>query len=196
MKKYSIDEIFKSIQGEGFNFGKEFVFVRFYGCNFDCSWCDQPTHINLEVDEDELVAMVEEYKIKSVLFTGGEPTLQLTDKLVKRFKDLGYYIAIETNGSNLVPIGVDYITVSPKISLNKEIVSKEASEVRIAVGSLEVKKYIDVKNEIKASKYFLSPIYLEKENRFDFETLSKVYDALREEDFRISIQLHKLMGVR
>lgn len=196
MKKFKIDEIFKSIQGEGFNFGKEFVFVRFYGCNFDCSWCDQPTLVNIKATADELIAMVEKNGIKSVLFTGGEPTLQLTEELVKKFKELGYYIAIETNGSNLVPAGVDYITVSPKIGLGKEVILKEASEVRVPADTLEMEKYIDIKNKIKASKYFLSPIYLEEEKRFDFETLSKVYDALREYDFRISIQLHKLMGVR
>lgn len=196
MEKFKIDEIFKSIQGEGANFGKEFVFVRFCGCNFDCSWCDQPTKINIEATEEGLVELVEKEGIKSVLFTGGEPTLQLTEKLVKRFKDLGYYIAIETNGSNNVPNGVDYITVSPKIGLGKDVVLKEVSEVRVPADTLEIEKYIGVYNQIKAKKYFLSPIYLEKEERFDFETLAKVYDALREYDFRISIQLHKLMGVR
>ena len=196
MEKYKIDEIFKSIQGEGDNFGKEFVFVRFCGCNYDCSWCDQPTISNIEATEDEIINLVEKEGIKSVLFTGGEPTLQLTEKLVKRFKDLGYYIAIETNGSNNVPNGVDYITVSPKIGMGKDVVLKEVSEVRVPADTLDIEKYIQVYNQIKAVKYFLSPIYLEKEERFDFETLAKVYDALRGYDFRISIQLHKLMGVR
>lgn len=196
MEKYKIDEIFKSIQGEGDNFGKEFVFVRFCGCNYDCSWCDQPTISNIEATEDEIIDLVEKEGIKSVLFTGGEPTLQLTEKLVKRFKDLGYYIAIETNGSNNVPNGVNYITVSPKIGLGKDVVLKEVSEVRVPADTLDIKKYIEVYNKIKAVKYFLSPIYLEKEERFDFETLAKVYDSLRGYDFRISIQLHKLMGVR
>lgn len=196
MIKLKIDEIFKSIQGEGFNFGKEFLFVRFTGCNYDCSWCDQPTKTNYEMTEEELITEIRKYDVNSVLFTGGEPTLQLTESLVKKLKDQGYYIAIETNGSNKLPNGIDYITVSPKIGFGKDVVIDRASEVRFPADSLEVERYLEMKKKIKAQRYFLSPVYIEKEGRFDFEKLAIVYDKLREHDFRISIQLHKLMGVR
>lgn len=194
MKKFKIDEMFKSIQGEGFNFGKEFFFVRFTGCNLDCSWCDQPTVANYNLSEDELIEKIVESGAKSVLFTGGEPTLQLTQELVDRVKSLGFYIAIESNGTNDLPLGIDYITVSPKVDIPMKV--KKTNEIRIATESKDPEFYLEIQRKIESDRYYLSPIYLEKENRFDLETLSQVYDSLREEGFLISMQLHKLMGVR
>lgn len=195
MKRYAVHEIFKSIQGEGFNFGKEFVFVRFTGCNYSCIWCDQPTENNYEFTEEELIDKILEYGCKSVLFTGGEPTLQLKNSLIERLKGMNFFLAIETNGTNLIPEGIDYITVSPKMGKEFEIKVKEAQEVRVPAETEEIGNYLLFKGKIKALRYYLSPLYLEEKKTFDLQTLSIIYPVLKDEGFLISMQLHKIMEI-
>ncbi len=89
MKKYRINEIFYSLQGEGYYTGTPAVFVRFSGCNRACAFCD-------------------------TVATGGEPLLQLDSDLLRELKLKGFYVQIETNGSMPVPPEVDWVTCSPK----------------------------------------------------------------------------------
>lgn len=101
--KYSLVEIFHSIQGEGLLSGTPTTFVRFTGCNLRCSFCDTNFNSkNMVLTEDELVETIRK-TVKNpnerITFTGGEPMLQLTRILCDRLMLLGHPLALESNGT-------------------------------------------------------------------------------------------------
>lgn len=114
MAPYRINEIFYSLQGEGCFTGTPAVFVRLSGCNRACAFCDTDFASFTEMSAGEIVSEVEKYPCSHVVITGGEPTLQLDDALVGALKGCGKFLQIETNGSQPVPAGIDWVTCSPK----------------------------------------------------------------------------------
>lgn len=136
IKKIKICEIFHSIQGEGVNAGVPAVFVRFFGCNLQCTWCDtkqswHPDHADSEaMDIDQIVEKIQSYKCPHIVFTGGEPSLfqkeikLIINKLKENPPSIDYGLStmdcfsfeLETNGS--MPIEDDIwhtINISPKL---------------------------------------------------------------------------------
>lgn len=114
MAQYRVNEIFYSLQGEGCFTGTPAVFVRLSGCNRACAFCDTDFAAFTLMNAEDIADQVEKYPCKHVVITGGEPTLQLDDELVKSLKGLGKFLQIETNGSRRVPEGIDWVTCSPK----------------------------------------------------------------------------------
>ncbi|BFM48129.1 7-carboxy-7-deazaguanine synthase [Marinomonas sp. THO17] len=133
---YSIKEAFYSLQGEGAHAGRPALFCRFTGCNLwsglektrlnsECQFCDTDfvgvdgqnggkfRHAN-ELKNHLDTLWPDNQAHKYVVFTGGEPALQLDKKLIDEMKQAGYTIAIETNGTLDLPEGIDWICVSPK----------------------------------------------------------------------------------
>jgi 7-carboxy-7-deazaguanine synthase len=115
-----VNEIFLSVQGEGLYIGRPTVFVRLTGCNLRCTWCD--TEYAFEEGEemtvDEVLARVEEYGVKEVCITGGEPLLQ--DEaigLMFRLIDRGYHIVLETNGS----VNIEEVPAEEEVSIAMDI---------------------------------------------------------------------------
>lgn len=97
-----VNEIFKSIQGESTYAGLPCTFIRLAGCNLRCTYCDTnyAFYNGEELSDETIIAKIEEYGVKCVEFTGGEPLLQEeTPKLLKTLLDKGYNVLIETNGS-------------------------------------------------------------------------------------------------
>ena len=148
--KYKIKEIFFTQQGEGKNTGKDFVFVRFSGCNLwsgkeknrataICSFCDTDFYGTDGINGGKYQVKDLIKKIKSlwisaesqirVVLTGGEPLLQVDKTLIDALKKEGIYIAVETNGTLEAPDGIDWICMSPKA--NTEIKLRKGSEVKI-----------------------------------------------------------------
>lgn len=109
-----VNEIFYSLQGEGVHTGVPALFVRLSGCNRACSFCDTDFARFTEMSEAEIIDAVKQCPAGVVIFTGGEPALQLTDSLVQAVKATGRRVHIETNGSLPVPQSVDWVTCSPK----------------------------------------------------------------------------------
>ena len=72
---YALVEIFESLQGEGRNTGRPCVFVRFAGCNLSCPWCDTDVSCRFSATLGDLVGEIASFRAKSVVLTGGEPTL-------------------------------------------------------------------------------------------------------------------------
>ena len=204
-KRYGVVEIFYSLQGEGHRKGSANVFVRFTGCNLRCNLaehgfdCDTDFSKGDMMTSDEIVgAVVEQWHTyvdtgtpdcrRWVIATGGEPTLQLDAELIGKLHQRGFRVAIETNGTRVVPSGVDYIAVSPK---GEQIVSK-ADEVRYVIGTEG-----GFLPPIDARHYFVSPA-------FDVKTGVPVPRAidrcialcLEHPRYRLSMQDHKLWGVR
>lgn len=116
MKTYRINKIFSTIQGEGKRTGEPMVFIRFSGCNLKCPFCDTDHEEGRDISADDILDALKAVNplCKSVSLCGGEPSLQVDSALVKLLKMNGYKIGIETNGTNPLPAGIDYVVVSPK----------------------------------------------------------------------------------
>ena len=198
--KYDLVEIFESLQGEGRNSGRPCVFVRFAGCNLKCPWCDTDVAKRFSLSLGELIAEVTSFKAKSVILTGGEPTIQNgMPELVARLKDEGYWIGVETNG--LVGADwlqfVDYVACSPKAECAARYDGNEtlrkADEVRIVASSEKIVTFCrKIRKQIAATDYYISPC--DRDGQIDFATAKSVLAKLG--DWSLSVQLHKLLGFR
>lgn len=154
---YSIKEIFYTLQGEGNHAGRPAVFCRFSGCNLwsgreedrssaICQFCDTDfVGIDGEGGGKFKTAAALAERINSlwplsypdskyVVFTGGEPLLQLDTELINAMHQVGFEIAIETNGTLPVPEGVDWICVSPK--MGSKLVVLKGSELKVVIPQL------------------------------------------------------------
>ena len=193
---YPLVEIFESLQGEGRNTGRPCVFVRFAGCNFSCPWCDTEVKAAFTLTLDDLTAEIKNFKAKSVVLTGGEPTLiGAMPELVARLKKEGYWIAVETNGSvdaDWLQF-VDYVACSPKIEYADRIAISHADEVRVVASSEDAADFCHkVQKSISATDYYVSPC--EREGEIDFATAKSTLSRL--EGWSLSVQLHKILGFR
>jgi 7-carboxy-7-deazaguanine synthase (Cx14CxxC type) len=155
---YSVKEIFYTLQGEGNHAGRPAVFCRFSGCNLwtgreedrstaICQFCDTD-FVGTDGERggkfktaEALAAEINSLWPQSyagskyVVFTGGEPLLQLDAALIDAMHAHGFEIAIETNGTIAVPEGVDWICVSPK--MGSELVVRKGSELKVVIPQLK-----------------------------------------------------------
>ncbi|WP_245867710.1 7-carboxy-7-deazaguanine synthase [Sporomusa silvacetica DSM 10669] len=193
---YPIIEIFSSIQGEGFHMGKGATFIRVAGCNLRCSWCDTGYSFDLSTSKwmsvgDILAA--ECFSHHHVVITGGEPTLYNLEPLVRALHKLGKYVAIETNGTNSIPVewGIDWITASPK----------PASGFALSCQADELKYVVDDEFSIDVISNHAVPagrIFLQIESGRQ-ESLQKAYDLINrypELQLRLGIQMHKVLNFK
>ena len=194
--KYDLVEIFESLQGEGRNMCRPCVFVRFAGCNLRCPWCDTDIRPRFTLELDDLVAEVRGFRAKSVVLTGGEPTIAKgMPELVAALKRDGYWIAVETNGTNDADwlAFVDYVACSPKAEFPESLRLKSADEVRVVASSESVVRFCErLPDRIKATDYYVSPC--EREGDIDFAAAKSVLSKL--DGWSLSVQLHKLLGFR
>lgn len=192
-----VNEIFYSLQGEGAHAGTAAVFVRFSGCNLHCPFCDTDFMAHEKMTDTDIVKEV--VRISNgcgfVVFTGGEPALQLTPHLVELLHDEGFSVAVETNGTLALPHNVDWITVSPKADYVGERGTPRlicASEVKVVFdGEHEVSDY-----GITAAHYFLQPCDTgdKKRNR---EIISACVEYIKQHPtWRLSLQTQKIINVR
>ena len=197
MNKLKVVEIFYSIQGEGANTGMLAIFIRLSGCNLKCWYCDTEWHNYTEMSIPEILNNIEQYTCKNIIWTGGEPTLQLNDEILENFK--GYYHCIETNGTNVVSSIIDYISCSPKVTpqkLNQNF--PFIDEIRYPLSIGETLPSID---ELPlAFNYYISPLFLGTENERmekSQENIDYCIDYIKQNPgWKLSIQLHKLLNFR
>lgn len=194
---FGLVEIFESLQGEGRNTGRPCIFIRFAGCNLKCPWCDTDVARRFSASTDEILAEVRTFKAKSVILTGGEPTLQEgMPELVAALKKDGYWIAVETNGTNGTDEApwlsfVDYVACSPKRGAALRL--SAANEVRIVAEDEATADFCRaVRGQIAADDYYVSPC--DRDGKIDFATAKSVLSRL--DGWSLSVQLHKLLGFR
>lgn len=210
-KKYAIKEMFYTLQGEGFHAGKAAVFCRFSGCNLwsgkessrstaACRFCDTDF---VGVDGtfggrytaaelvNQLLKVWKGNGTPMVVFTGGEPLLQLDAALVEQCKNHGIYVAVETNGTKPAPEGIDWICLSPKP--RSTIVLTQASELKLVYPQPEPKLHPDQFADFDAQYWYLQPLFNEniQENRSQ-----TVAYCLHHPQWRLSLQMQKVLGVR
>jgi len=206
MKKLKVTEIFYSLQGEGARAGEPSVFVRLAGCNLACGFCDTEFGSGRDMSCEELV--VEMYKAVFracglqpttsgkplwVVWTGGEPTEQLTEEHVSWFALQNWKQAIETNGTNPAPSGLDWVVVSPKVAdhvwqknfpdgVDELRCVRHAGQPAVPAVGVPVKRR------------FLSPMFDgNKPNVENVRHCAKL--CLQNPEWSLSLQVHKLIGV-
>lgn len=189
---YKINEIFKSVQGEGANLGKEVIFLRFSGCNLKCEWCDTEHENYKEMTVEEILEEVKSLNCKNIIFTGGEPTIYNLLPLIWQLE--GYWLGIESNNANIQAYldKFDYIAVSPKRK-QKTLV---CDEIRIVNDNLTIEDVLYYEQFAIQNKFIA---VLEKDGLFNLsETISllgKVNERVGEK-WRINEQYHKRLKIR
>ena len=94
-----INEIFYSLQGEGYHTGTPAVFIRFSGCNLKCDFCDTRHEEGEMMTDEDIVNEIGKYPAVMVILTGGEPSLWIDDAFIDLLHHAGKYVCIETNGT-------------------------------------------------------------------------------------------------
>ena len=190
---YRINEIFYSLQGEGIYAGEPAVFVRFSGCNLACPWCDTDFTASREMTAAEIADEAQRLWRASkhemfVVLTGGEPALQVDEELIEALHKKHAYIAIETNGTRPLPKHIDWVTCSPK--QNTVLKIDYANEVKVVWdGTFDPEKW---REEIQAEYWSLQPLDNGRKTNVD----EVVQYILTHPNWRLSVQLHKLIGIK
>ncbi len=178
-----INEIFYSLQGEGYHTGTPAVFVRFAGCNLKCAFCDTIHDVGTDMTDDDILAEVVKYPSRMVILTGGEPSLQVDECLVERLHRAGKYVCIETNGTHPLPEGIDWVTCSPKQGAPLHI--GRMDEVKVVYEGQDIAPY----EALPARHFFLQPC--------SCRNTGEVVDCvLKHPRWRLSLQVHKLINIR
>lgn len=190
-----VNEIFYSLQGEGHNTGRAAVFVRFSGCNLKCPFCDTDHTAWRSMDDGEILAEIDRYPSDFVVLTGGEPSLYVDDALVKRLHQAGKTVAIETNGTRPLPEKIDWITVSPKGDCCPDVplLLQQANEVKVVYLGNDVEKY---RTAIKADFYYLQPCDTGNHTENSKNLLACINYCKEHPQWRLSLQTHKMIGIR
>lgn len=206
---YAIKEIYYTIQGEGFHTGRAAVFCRFSGCNLwnglekdrhkaICKFCDTEFFgtdgINggkYSVEElvEQLLSIWEgEPEDCFVVFTGGEPALQMDTDLIKILKANHIEIAIETNGTIPLPDGIDWICVSPKA--NTIIEQRSGHELKLVYPQMRQspRDFEDMNFE----HFYLQPLY---DANIDVHTVQTINYCRENPKWKLSLQTHKILGI-
>jgi len=216
---YSVKEIYYTLQGEGAQTGRAAVFLRFSGCNLwsglekdrgeaDCKFCDTDFVGSdgigggkFESARDLADAIEASWRSTSagpqqryVVFTGGEPLLQLDENLIAALHQNGCEVAIETNGTIKVPAGIDWVCVSPKAGA--ELIVLQANELKLVIpqfGHDPLEKLLARFEKMDYRNRFLQPM-----DGPDLISNTELAVGLCQKRplWRLSLQSHKLIGIR
>lgn len=196
-----INEIFYSLQGEGHFTGTPAVFLRFAGCNLKCWFCDTEFLSYKEMTEDEIVAEVTKYPARHIVITGGEPTLQLTTSLEQKLHRAGFFIMLETNGTHELPddATIDWVTCSPKLqspspSVLAPLRIQHIDELKVVYEGNG--QNMSVYDGIQAREYRLQPCATDDEAKNKMILSETIDYILANPRWQLSLQTHKLLGVR
>ena len=211
---YAVKEIFYTLQGEGAQAGRAAVFCRFAGCNLwsgreadrasaICRFCDTD-FVGTEGPDggrfDEAAALAERiaqtWKNGAdhsgrplVVMTGGEPLLQVDSMLIEAVHAQGFQIAVETNGTIVAPDGLDWICVSPKAGA--ALVQTTGDELKLVYpqAGAEPGKFAGM----AFRNFFLQPMDGPEQRG---NTAAALAYCLEHPQWRLSLQVHKLVGIR
>jgi 7-carboxy-7-deazaguanine synthase (Cx14CxxC type) len=216
---YTVKELFPTLQGEGAHAGRAAVFCRFAGCNL---WSgreeDRATAVCQFCDTDfvgsdgagggkfetatQLADTIEEVwnstsagpQQRYVVFTGGEPLLQLDTALIEALHAKGFAVAIETNGTIKVPKGVDWVCVSPKVG--SDLIVLQADEIKVVIpqiGHGSVETLLARFEKMDYRNRFLQA--MDGPNLQENMALA-VRLCQKRPLWRLSVQTHKMIGIR
>ena len=216
---YTVKELFPTLQGEGAHAGRAAVFCRFAGCNLwsgreedrataICQFCDtdfvgsdgvgggkfETASALADAIESSWRSTSAGPQQRYVVFTGGEPLLQLDDELITALHQKGFEVAIETNGTIKVPKGIDWICVSPKAG--SELMVLQADELKLVIPQNEHQQLEKLMARFEGMDYrnrFLQPM---DGPNLKSNTELAVSLCQKRPLWRLSLQSHKLIGIR
>ena len=195
---FRINEIFYSLQGEGFHTGTPAVFVRLSGCNLHCAFCDTQHQTGEKMNTQAIVDEINRYpNAPLIVLTGGEPSLFIDEVFVEELKQkTGKRIAIETNGTRPLLGNVDWVTLSPKTGFDggdtEPCVLKQCDELKVVYLGQDLTQY----DHIKAKYRFLQPCFSEDEAQCQINMKSCVDAVMNNPGWRLSLQTHRILHIR
>jgi 7-carboxy-7-deazaguanine synthase len=209
---YTVKEIFYTLQGEGANTGKAAVFCRFAGCNLwtgreadrasaVCDFCDTD-FVGVGADGGKFTtadaladAVAARWPQESttadrfVVCTGGEPLLQLDEAAIDALHQRGFSVAVESNGTQSAPAGLDWICVSPKARAPLILTSGDELKLVYPQPGLDPARF----ESLEFRHFFLQPM---DGPEADKNTRAALAYCLEHPRWRLSLQSHKLLGLR
>ena len=209
---YAVKEIFYTLQGEGANTGRPAVFCRFAGCNLwsgreedrpeaTCQFCDTdfvgldgPGGGRFHSPDDLANAVAAAWpedgsSTRFVVCTGGEPLLQLDAALIGALHRRGFVVAVETNGTQDPPAGIDWLCVSPKAGAG--LVVRAGNELKLVYPQAGAPPAEF--EQLEFDHFFLQP--MDGPER-DANTTAALQYCLSHPRWRLSLQTHKLLGLK
>ena len=195
---YRINEIFHSLQGEGFHAGTPAVFVRFSGCNLRCAFCDTRHQAGEMMSLQEIVDEVNKYPNAPLLvLTGGEPSLFIDEAFVAELKQkTGKLVTIETNGTRPLPAKLDWVTLSPKSVFEggdaEPCVLKRCDELKVVYLGQDLAQY----NGIEAKHRFLQLCFCEEDTQRQANMKACVEAVMQNPGWRLSLQIHRVLNIQ
>jgi 7-carboxy-7-deazaguanine synthase len=217
MKPYRVKEVFYTLQGEGLHSGRTSIFCRFSGCNLWsgkeehrekalCKFCDTDfvgtdgqnggEFDTPEALVDHLLSFWSDPSTSPfVVFTGGEPLLQLDGRLVKCLKERGVVISVETNGTVLPPEGIDHLCVSPKGVAKLKVFKGDEIKVVYPQPDLDPEDFVG----LDFKHFYLQPMDSapnpDWSNPQDENVSQAIAYCLTNPKWKLSLQTHKIIGV-
>jgi len=214
MDNYRISEIFSSIEGEGRRAGLPATFVRFFGCNLNCKWCDSRyawETVNssvMNMSYGQIVGKILDCGNRLITFTGGEPLMHIPLKFINKFlADFPdrFHVNIETNGSIRIPekllrnkncmLTVDYKLQSSGVSPIDMVVDfrnlRKTDAVKFVIGSeSDFEQMIEFLEGVTIEAcIFVSPVF----GAVKLDWLAEQIKKYREFGLRMQIQMHKVI---
>lgn len=193
MDTLKVTTIFYSIQGEATHMGKASIFIRLYGCNLECPFCDDLLHTEkyTSYTYKEVLNEIKEYPSKHIIITGGEPSIYNLNEFITFLQQQDYYVSIETNGFNFSNISnADWITYSPKDWTQIDLT--HADEFKFVVSQqTDIKPLLGLKTT--------TPMYIQPENGLHIPNMENIQHCIelvqQHPRFKLSVQMHKFLEI-
>ena len=200
-----VNETFLSLQGEGYFTGTPAFFLRLSGCNLQCPFCDTQHQSFTEMSEEEIVQEACRHKPRHIVITGGEPALQLTQSLVDKLHEAGFFIQVETNGTLPLPEGIDWVTCSPKGQplSSSPLKGEYPHELKVLfMGKDEKSPFMgDLEGLFGEAlamepRLYLQPLDTGDEMRNRIILRDAIAYCLQHPKWSLSLQTHKMIGIK
>lgn len=192
-----IDE-FYTLQGEGFYSGEAAYFIRVGGCDIGCRWCDEKISwtpaLHHSICVDDIIKRIEPLAGKTLVVTGGEPSIYNLSKLTDKARSIGFETHLETSGTYKITGDWDWICVSPKPQTQQlDENFKRANELKIIVFREEDLEWAEACASKVSDDCYL---YLQPEWSKHVENTPMIVEYIKKNPkWRISIQSHKFMKI-
>ena len=178
--------------------GTPAVFLRFSGCNLRCAFCDTKHEQGTMMTFEEIVNEINHYpSVPLLVLTGGEPSLFIDETFVEKLKQKTHKtIAIETNGTQPLPNNLDWVTLSPKTAFEggglEPCVLRRCNELKVIWLGQDLTQYKD----IEAQHRFLQPCFTDHPAQRQANMKACVEAVMRHPGWRLSLQIHRVLGIQ
>lgn len=202
-----VNEIFYSLQGEGYHSGVPMVFVRFSGCNLNCPFCDTSHLPGANMTEEAIIEDIMRFpQSEWIVLTGGEPGLMIDRNFIALLKSAtGKRIAIESNGTVELPDNLDWITISPKGGMTPElpnddssygVITPRADEIKVVDVGQSLEGYFQMACKTDSTKMYLQPCFVSDRAEYRANIARTVTRVKHDPRWTLSAQIHRFLEIR